>query len=503
MKKTPLIIFGFDSGDAPLMKKWADEGALPTLKSILNGGSWGILAGPEMISEHGMWVTLTSGISRADHGYYYHRQLVPGSYGLASMSGQRITAKPFWQRLPADTKIAVVDIPDIAAPEPHAGFEISEWATHYPYHPASTQPPELLDEVIRIFGPQTIIHEDLTADLTRDQALYQQLTDRIHKKGELCRQLLARDEFDLIFIVFTESHTGGHQFWKYHKGLAPATTDELSMGIRNIYQAIDAEIGQILQQLPDNANVIAMSSVGMKSQFPATGFNDSICQGLGFQAAPEKGEEPTSGGLMPLLRRLVPGPIRNQLSRLLPRDTQEQWISDKFIASTDWACSEAFYIPSYYTGFIRVNLKGREPDGTVEPGKQYAQVLDRLQADLEELRDPVSGEAAVLDIARSVDLFGGDAPETLPDMFIEWAETDLFVKHITHPRMEFDQGECEFHRGSDHSRIGFFGGSGPSIASLGDIGEIDPLDLVPTFLSLLDVDDCSDLPGNPIMLRGE
>jgi hypothetical protein len=27
-----------------------------------------------------MWVTLTSGVSRAQHGYYYHRQLVPATH---------------------------------------------------------------------------------------------------------------------------------------------------------------------------------------------------------------------------------------------------------------------------------------------------------------------------------------------------------------------------------------------------------------------------------------
>ena len=79
-RKTPLVIFGFDAGDAPLMARWIADGSLPTLKSIVEGGSHGRLAGPEMISEHGMWVTLTSGVSRSEHGYYYHRQLVPGSY---------------------------------------------------------------------------------------------------------------------------------------------------------------------------------------------------------------------------------------------------------------------------------------------------------------------------------------------------------------------------------------------------------------------------------------
>lgn len=504
-RKTPLVIFGFDAGDAPLMEKWMADGSLPTLKSIMQGGSRGRLAGPEMISEHGMWVTLTSGVSRSEHGYYYHRQLVPGSYALAPVSGQRVKAEPFWQKLPADMKVAVIDVPDIAAPLEHAGFEISEWATHYPYHPATTQPPELLSEIHEIFGPQLIIDEELSPDENRDRELHTLMTERIAKKGELCRQLLKRDDYELIFIVFTESHTGGHQFWKYHQAAEHDETGENNdpgLSIRSLYQSIDSEIGKIMELLPKEANVFAISSVGMKSQFPASGFNESICQNLGYQLpAPADPVDNAGGGLMPLLRRLIPGPIKDRLNRLVPRETQELWISDKFVSATDWENTEAFYIPSYYTGFVRVNLKGREPNGNVEPGAQYHSVINRIKAEFESLRDPVSGQAAVLEVALTVDLFGGEPPQTLPDIFIEWAETDRFVEQLTHPKFELQQQTCEFHRGSDHSRFGFFGGSGPDIASLGDIGEIDPLDLAPTFLALLGITDVSDLQGRPIMLR--
>lgn len=506
VNKTPLIIFGLDAGDARLIRKWTADNSLPALASILQGGSWGTLSGPEMISEHGMWVTLTSGISRAEHGYYYHRQLVPGSYGLEPVSGQKIKAKPFWHHLPKDMKIAVIDVPDIAAPVEHAGFEISEWATHYPYHPATTQPPELLQEVRKIFGPQVIIDEELSSDQERDRYLHALMTDRIGKKGALCRKLLERDEFDLVFIVFTESHTGGHQFWKYHLAAEAAgeqQRDDPELSIRTIYQTIDTEVGEILKVLPRRANIFAMSSVGMKSQYPASGFNESICQQLGYQL-PAVAEAKTSGGggLMPLLRKMMPEPVKDFLNRFVPRETQEQWISDKYRSATDWSASEAFYIPSYYTGFVRVNLKGREPAGIIDPGADYRALLERLKTDFESLHDPVSGQSAVLEVALTVDLYGRqEPPRVLPDMFIEWAENSRFVEQLTHPQAEFHQQICEFHRGSDHSRCGFIGGSGPDIASLGDIGEVDPLDLAPTFLALLGCMDTNELAGRPILLR--
>ena len=150
---------------------------------------------------------------------------------------------------------------------------------------------------------------------------------RISKKGELCRRLLEREEYDVIVIVFSESHTGGHQFWKYHlQGAASEYDDEsnaLASAIQQIYQAIDSEIGKILRGVPDDPNVFVISSVGMKSQFPAAGLGEAFCRGFGYQASPR----PRAHSPMAVLRRIIPPSIRDQLSRVLPRDTQEGLLS--------------------------------------------------------------------------------------------------------------------------------------------------------------------------------
>jgi predicted AlkP superfamily phosphohydrolase/phosphomutase len=200
---------------------------------------------------------------------------------------------------------------------------------------------------------------------------------------------------------------------------------------------------------------------------------------------------------MVLLRRALPLGLRAQLSRLLPRRVQERWISDKFESSTDWDRTLAFCIPSYYTSFLRVNLLGREPKGIVKPGAEYEQILDRLEEDIRLLIDPVTAKPAVRYLARSTDLFGGGPPETLPDLFVEWAEADHFMEYLEHPRAKVCQARCEFHRDSDHSRRGFIAAAGPDIPGRGDLGELSPLDLVPTFLRLMKVSPASQLPGRP------
>ena len=342
-----------------------------------------------------------------------------------------------------------------------------------------------------------IVHEELDSSPRQDRSIYERLMQRISKKGELCRRLLERDEYDVIVIVFSESHTGGHQFWKYHlKGAAPEYDDEsnaLASAIQQIYQAIDSEIGKILRGVPDDPNVFVISSVGMKSQFPAAGLGEAFCRGFGYQASPR----PRAHSPMAVLRRIIPPPIRDQLSRVLPRDTQEGLLSEKFVAGTDWPRTTLFSIPSYYTTFLWANLKGREPNGTVESGAEYDDLLDRARIDLERL----TGRQAVRDVVRTVDLFPQDPPDALPDLFIEWAEADHFMDRLVHPDIELRQERCDFHCGSDHSRHGFVAAAGPGVVRGGDLGDIDPLDLAPTFVALLGAHDSEALQGTPLKIR--
>jgi predicted AlkP superfamily phosphohydrolase/phosphomutase len=490
-KKYPLVILGFDAGDPRLLEKWGHDGTLPTMHDLLARGCWGCTAGPEMVSEHGMWTTLMSGVSRARHGYYYFRQLIPGTYRLAPARGRNLNIEPFWRALGDDRKIAVIDVPDIAAPRPQPGIQLSEWATHYPYFPASASPPDLLERVRGVFGPQMVIHERPISGEQGDRSIFDRLLNRIGKKAALCQRLLEDGDFDLICIVFGETHTGAHQLWKYGcAGQRPRVTSppaDLAEGIRRLYQATDEAMGGILRQIGDNANVFVISSVGMKRQYPAAGLGEAFTRQLGYQAAPRSSVQ-RAVNPMTVLRRALPRKVRNQLSRLLPEATQERWVSDKFEFGTDWDRTSAFCIPSWYTSFFRVNLRGREPRGIVAPGAEYERVLDRLEQDLRLLIDPVTGKPAIEYLARATELFGGGPPETLPDLFAEWAEADHFMERVAHPRADLYQVPCEFHRDSDHSRRAFVAAAGPLIGGRGDLGELSPLDLAPTFRHLLEAD---------------
>lgn len=497
----PLVVLGFDVGDPEWLLRWAEQGYLPTLASIMEKGIWGRTVGPDLVTEHSVWVSLISGISVAKHGFYYYRRLKPGTYELETITGRDAHVSPFWAHA-SGKKVAIIDVPHFYPPSNTTGIHLAEWATHHPSFPPSASPPGLLEEVRRVFGPQIKIPETLNSSLREDRRTYDRLLQRIVRKGALCRHLLAREHFDVTVVVFGDTHVANHQFWEYrpeHRGERKTDErDELTHAIRHIYQRIDQEMGSLIDRLPANANICVVSSTGLLDHYPTTGLIEEFCRMLGYQASP-----PVSDRIRPmsLLRRMVPTGWRYALSRWLPERTQQRLMNEKFQGGTDWSMTTAFAIPSFFKSFLRVNLKGREPRGIVEPGMEYQNLLDRLEADLRLLTDPQTDGPAVKNVVRTVDEFGDSTPDLLPDLFVEWQPAPHYMERVVHPRCELVQYPPEIFRGSDHSRFGFVAMAGPSIRRRGSVGDMSLLDLAPSFLTLMGESTPREMTGKtlPIM----
>jgi predicted AlkP superfamily phosphohydrolase/phosphomutase len=495
-----LVILGIDAGDPGLIEQWGADGSLPTIASLMERGSWGRTSGAELISEHGVWVSAYSGVSRIEHGYYYFRQLEPGTYDLRPVTGPELDAPPFWS-LAGDRRVAIVDVPD--APLVHGldGTQVLNWGSHtnwdpVRYRPAS-EPPDVLADVQQRFGEKLSAPEQHQSVPAEDREIYQRVLAHVRTKGAMCRHLLTGTSFDLVFAVFGETHGASHQFWQYAPwvadGSAPAAPD-LTDAIKGVYTAVDRELGELLELFPAPTNVVVVSQCGMRDSYPTVGLTESFCRELGYQAAPDR---PDGRSFRPadVARTILPERLRVALSsRMLSREAREGILAEQFRRATDWERTTAFAIPSSYTGMIRVNLRGREPQGIVEPGRAYEELLDSLENDLRQLVDPHTGESVVLDVLRTTTVFGCEAPMALPDVFVDWLP-GRYLECVRHPRAEIVQRRPDFFRRSDHSREGFVAAAGPSIRALGGPAEVDVLDLAPTFLALLGITPPDRLKG--------
>jgi hypothetical protein len=148
--------------------------------------------------------------------------------------------------------------------------------------------------------------------------------------------------------------------------------------------------------------------------------------------------------------------------------------------SPHWPSMPAFAVPSYYDGRIRLNLRGRERNGCVDPA-QYEEVLRDLEALLGECRNPRTGEPAVAGFERAA---------TSDPMALSGSEVDLqviwngVVAAIEHPVLG-TVGPVPLRRTGGHTGehgMAYVAGTG---ITPGERGVRSAFDVVPTVAELL------------------
>jgi hypothetical protein len=145
-----------------------------------------------------------------------------------------------------------------------------------------------------------------------------------------------------------------------------------------------------------------------------------------------------------------------------------------------WPRMDSFALPAFYNGQIRVNLKGRESQGRVDP-KNYAATLAALEDDLSRLTDGPGGKPAIAGFIRPVAEAPLAADPTQCDLAVTWA---MEQSSIWHPDLH-EIGPVPYRRTGGHTGgYGFAVIAGEGIApGLG--GVRSSFDVAPTLLHLL------------------
>jgi hypothetical protein len=162
-----------------------------------------------------------------------------------------------------------------------------------------------------------------------------------------------------------------------------------------------------------------------------------------------------------------------------------------------WSRMDAFALPSFYDGRVRLNVQGRERDGGVLPAA-YAATVERISALLRECSDPVSGASIVAHISgpENDDFMNLGASDA--DLKVVWRGAPLGVRH---PRLG-QIGPVPYRRTGGHtgeSGVALF--AGPGITP-GHYGRRPSLDVVPTLLDLLGESGSRTLSGRSMRDTG-
>jgi predicted AlkP superfamily phosphohydrolase/phosphomutase len=450
-----------------------------------------------------VWPTFYSATETGHHGWYYGKLWLPDRMRFEYGDDSWLHQRPFWETLPPDLESVIFDVPYIArAPRSFNGIFVSGWQTHdqlgrFEYPPGAWRDlerrhgrPAMKAER---FGRQTV------GSLVR---IRREALDGLEQTGSIAASLLTSRKPDLFMLVLGGVHRATHYLWDLSQvdahGL-DATTRELLEGARDeVYEAADRTLARILEAAPDDARVLVFALHGMtRNRGWAERFEAIV------SAIERGGGAPPARGFLYRLRGRLPWRLVRQVTRRIPFGANQRLLPLWSAGKHRWAETRFFALPCDVNGFLRINLKGREARGIVEPGPEYEALLDELEAAFESLRTIETDEPIVAEVARTDAVEAGRGPRRhlLPDLIIRWNPIDATtVSGVTSDRygaLRWEPGAPHTSgRSGNHRPEGWLVACGPDIGN-GPHLRCDALDLVPTLLRWLGQDP-GDAHGRPV-----
>ncbi len=496
-----------DAANPDLVERWASSGELPTLGRLFAEGVSGRIAGLDGFFVGSTWPSLYTGVSPANHGHHSLVQLRGGTYRNYRCADDTLVAgAPFWQRLSdAGRRVTLLDVPLSELSTDLSGVQTVEWGSHDAVYGFCAEPRSVEKRIKRQFGSHPL---GTSCDGSNRQCedyrdLLERLLRGVRMKRDLTLDLLGDSKWNFAIQVFTESHCAGHQCWHLHDTAHPAHDERVAATIGDplleVYREIDRAIGSILQDHPA-VPVVVLSAHGMSYWYGAQFLLKDILVRLGVTEPWPRSPAPgrLRRGFEAMARRawhVLPDVLRSRVRRQL-----ESLEGDAVPAlPVDARKSLCFPVNNgLAVGGIRLNLRGREPEGRIEAGQEADAFCAALAEDLLAIRDERTGLPAIRAVRRTADLYHGSHLEQLPDLLVEWSDAvptgstivgdgAAAQVRLSSPKIRTLAGTNHYGRTGEHRPEGFFVARLPHAMPAQLAEPVSLLDLAPTFCALLGV----------------
>ena len=504
-----------DATDAALIEQGIAEGWLPNLARLRQRGGYGRLETDTGVINATAWPSFLTGQNAGDHGAWNFLAWDPQSMTHVPCSPERQNYEPFWRDLcRRGHRCVALDVPRTYPPaEPFAGVELSPWGAHYRLTDPYSNPPDFLPWVNKTIGKEPLGNEP-GGHLTAPMLLAE--LDRVIKttrvQAELGVRALRRESCELFILAFSGPHRAGHVLWD-SAGLAVAPTaderDHVESALRETYIETDKALGRVLEELGDGEDTVTLV-FSLHGMGPNTSLADLLpnmldCVLNETRAEPgQDGDAPPTRGLLHKVRNAIPPPFRQAVKNHLPKSLQHRLTVFWRQPDIDWSQTQAVALIDDLQGFIRINLKGRESRGIVEPGAAYDELCARITDGLLTFEHSDTGEPAVAAVQRADALFpGGERLGELPDLIVQWSERPakdtVGVSSERYGTIGWPTpGRVPDGRSGHHRHRAWLAAVGPGIEAHSDLPPGHTLDLPPTLYALLGARPPQHMAGSPI-----
>ena len=368
-------------------------------------------------------------------------------YHILSMSGQ---------------KVAAINIP-VSWPPPRipGGYSISSFMTPN-LEEGFTWPKSLADEVQGLVGEYIIDVGEAGLDylqMEKGQAL-KRIYDMDAQRFTLLKHFITKKRCDCVITVIIGTNRMPHLFYRFseeqHRGYDP--DPKYKNVLHDYYVWVDQQIGDLRGTLDTDTALFVHSDHSVQRLDGQINLNEWLIQ-EGYMVMSKYPSKPT-----PFTELKV-----------------------------DWAKTMAW--TTGYSGQVYLNIRGREPEGTVDPDN-YDNLLNELTSKIKEIPDE-KGRRMETRLFKRKEIYSGPYSDYAPDLFVFFHECRWKTNEIV--GSGFGQiYSCDTFSGQDDGADGFDGYfclTGPGIPAKGRHMGASLLDVAPTVLDVMDLEIPKEMEG--------
>lgn len=446
-KKRKVLVIGLDGVPYTFLTNPKNAGKFPRLQSLLydRKGSFQRMRSVIPTISSVAWASFMTGQNPAKHNIFGFIDRHPNPFEHFIPTATNMRSNTLWQILSeAQKRVVVINVPSTYPPKEVNGILIGDFlATKLEKcaYPTSVVP------ILQKLGYRI----DVDAWLARSdqKKFFEELHLTLERRFDVARHFLQTEDWDYFQLHVMGTDRLNHFFWDAFENDDPTYGPLFS----NFYKEIDRLVGEIFDQFVEpnpEIQFILLSDHG-------------FCQ------------------------------IKQEVFI-------NQWLREKGLLkfSSDGPASLKQMHPetiaySLIPGRIFLNVRGREGDGRIEPGREYEKIRHQLKEALMEMTDPETGEAILKGVVKREEIYQGPYLAQAADLIAVPKDGYDLKGNIDKPTLTARSELTGMHTYDD----AFFYIRGKRIKEV----DFDICALAPTILTLMEVPIPPDMDRGPLPLE--
>ena len=422
------LIVGIDGADWDVIDAIGPK-RLPTFASLRARGAWARMTSVLPFATLPNWTTFLTGVDPGAHGVFDFTQR--DGYRVRFTSGSARAVPTMLARLDAmGLRCASLSFPGTYPPERLTnGLAISGWDSPVAFEAdrSFVWPPAAFDAITKRFGRIRFDEVDeFDTDASRfHDTLGAALANKVDRDCALYEHLLADRSWDVFACYFGETDTAAHHLFGCFDPRSPRHPSNVSEGaadgIPRVYEAMDRALARLVAAAGEDTELTVVSDHGSGASSDKVLFVNRALEEAGLLAfRPKRLASHATRMLKEAALTTLPARVKERafmaMGRALPG-----WLESRArFGAIDMDRTQVFSEELNYFPSLTINLRGREPSGTVDPSELPALRL-RLEALARSLVDPWTGERVVHAIHARQDVYFGPHVDRAPDFVLELA----------------------------------------------------------------------------------